>query len=80
MPWRGVTVSGPGLDVPRIRVIELKTGYENARSQDLSSCPLPIAIGKRSYSALSDAERWLSKAYGSWPATRCRAHDFGSQT
>ena len=45
MPWRGVTVSGPGLDVPRIRVIELKTGYENARSQYLSSYPRPIAIG-----------------------------------
>ena len=25
--------------------IELETGYENARSQYLSSCPLPIAIG-----------------------------------
>ena len=45
MPWRGVTVSGPGLDVPRIRVIELKTGYENARSQYLSRCPFRLLLG-----------------------------------
>ena len=57
MPWRGVTVSGPGLDVPRIRVIELKTGYENARSQYLSSFSLPNASGNRSYSAPYGADR-----------------------
>ena len=57
MPWRGVAVSGPGLDVPRIRVIELKTGYENARSHNLSSCPFPVVIGTRFYRAASGAER-----------------------
>ena len=40
--------SGYGLSGSRFSVVEVKTGYENARSQDLSSGPRPVDIGNRS--------------------------------